>query len=179
VKTGRFGPAGAFVLAVVLSLGSAGCGYTLVGSGKSILPPEMKTVYVTTLVNETPVVGVEQRLTDAIILELSARRRLKPVADAGAADAELSGRVTSASLSAVRFDADGRAIEYQLTITARITLVNRATEKPIFDEPSFLFRQPYTVPSSSGTYIDLQYAALEALARPFARTLVTTLLEGF
>ena len=60
-------------------LGLLGCGYALVGTGSSALPATVKTVYVAQFVNDTTVVGLEQRLTDAVIRELSARGRLKPV----------------------------------------------------------------------------------------------------
>jgi len=167
-----------FVLLASLLL-AGGCGYSLVGTGASALPPNVKTVWVPTFVNETTVVGVEQRLTDAVLRELSARGRLKPVPDRTGADSELTGRLTSLSVLPVRFDDAGLALEYQVTVTARLVLVDRATEKPVFTEPSFVFRQPYTVPGSSRSYYDREREAIEALARPFAQSLVTTILEGF
>ena len=156
-----------------------GCGYSLVGTGSSALPVGVKTVYVPTFVNDTTVVGLEQRLTDAVIRELSARGRLKPVSDRAAADAELSGRLTACSVAPVRFDANGIAVEYQVTVTGKIVLTEKATDKPIFSEPAYLFRQPYTVPSSASSYYDREREAVEAMARPFAQNLVTTILEGF
>jgi outer membrane lipopolysaccharide assembly protein LptE/RlpB len=165
------------LLSVVLAL--LGCGYALVGTGSSALPATMKTVYVASFVNDTTVVGLEQRLTDAVIRELSARGRLKPVSDRTTADSELSGRLTSCSVGAVRFDASGIAVEYQVTVTGKIVLTEKATDKPVFSEPAYLFRQPYTVPSSAGAYYDREREAIDAMARPFAQNLVTTILEGF
>ncbi len=166
-----------FFFSFFLSLTS--CGYSLVGTGASALPPNVKTVWVPTFTNDTTVVGVEQRLTDAVLRELSARGRLKPSADRTQADAQLNGRLTSLSVSPVRFDDQGLAVEYQVTVTANLSLVDRATEKAIFTEPSFVFRQPYTVPGTSRSYYDREREAIEALARPFAQSLVTTILEGF
>ncbi len=171
-----------FFLSLLLfssSLFLHGCGYSLVGTGASALPPNVKTVWVPTFVNDTTVVGVEQRLTEAVLRELSARGRLKPAPDRAQADAELTGRLTSLSVSPVRFDDAGLAVEYQVTVTAHLALVEKATEKPLFTEPSFVFRQPYTVPGSSRSYYDREREAIEALARPFAQSLVTTILEGF
>lgn len=185
----RKGRASAFLPFIEISLFSLflsssslflnGCGYSLVGTGASALPPSVKTVWVATFVNDTTMVGVEQRLTDAVLRELSTRGRLRPVADRAQADADLSGRLTSLSVSPVRFDDQGLALEYQVTVAASLTLVDRATEKPLFAEPSFVFRQPYTVPGSSRSYYDREQEAIEALARPFAQSLVTTILEGF
>ena len=166
-----------FVLLVSVSL--TGCGYTLVGTGASALPPNVKTVWVPTFINDTTVVGVEQNLTDAVLRELSARGRLKPSKDRTQADSDLNGRLTSLSVSPVRFDTNGIAVEYQVTVTAVLTLVDRTTDKPIFTEPSFVFRQPYVVPGSSKSYYDREREAILALAQPFAQSLVTTILEGF
>lgn len=156
-----------------------GCGYTLVGTGSSAVPVGVKTVYVPTFINDTTVVGLEQRLTDAVIRELSARGRLKPVSDRAAADSELSGRLMSCSVAPVRFDTNGIAVEYQVTVSGKIILTEKATDKPIYSEPAYLFRQPYTVPSSASSYYDREREAIEAMARPFAQNLVTTILEGF
>ena len=160
-------------------LGVSGCGYSLVGTGSSAVPTTVKTVYVPTFVNDTTVVGLEQRLTDAVIRELSARGRLKPVKDRSAADSELSGVLTACSVTPVRFDVNGIAVEYQVTVSGKLVLTEKATDKPIFSEPAYLFRQPYTVPSTASSYYDREREAIEAMARPFAQNLVTTILEGF
>jgi outer membrane lipopolysaccharide assembly protein LptE/RlpB len=167
------------VALVANAVATTGCGYTLAGTGRGTLPENVRSVYVASFVNDTTRVGLEQRLTDAVLRELSARARLKPAADRSAADAELTGHIVGYDASAVRFDAVGRAIEYQITVVAKVTLTDRATDKPIFDDPNFLFRQPYTVPASTTGYFDVEAAALDQLALPFARSLVTTILEGF
>jgi len=171
-------PIAGLAVAVAVSL-LVGCGYALVGSGKGTLPEDVKSVWVTTFVNDTPVVGLEQRLTGAVLRELSARGRLKPAASREDADAELTRRLTSYSLQPVRFDSQGRAVEYQIVVTARIALASRRTEKVLFEEPGFLVRQPYNIPVTSSNYFNPETAAVNVLVQPFARSLVTTLLEGF
>ena len=157
---------------------ASGCGYALVGSGKGTLPEEIRTVFVRTFVNETARVGLEQVLTDAVLRELSARSRLKPVSGEAAADSELKGRLVSYGVQAVRFDDAGRALEYEISVTATVTLTERATEKVLFDNPSFSFRQPYKV-APSAEYTNVETTAIDSLSRPFARSLVASLLEGF
>ena len=170
---------GVGALVAALAIAAGGCGYTLAGTGRGTLPENVRSVYVASFVNDTTRVGLEQRMTDAVLRELSARARLKPAAERSSADAELSGRLVSYDVNPVRFDASGRALEYQVTVVAKVTLTDRATDKPIFDEPNFLFRQPYTVPASTTGYFDVEAAAIDTLALPFARSLVTTILEGF
>ncbi len=166
-------------LAALLTVSLAGCGYALVGTGRGILPDGTSTVFVETFVNDTPRVGLEQRLTDAVLRELSGRARLKPVSDRSVADVEISGKLLSYQVNPVRFDDQGRALEYEIAVVARVKLTERKTEQALFENPSFLFRQPYPVAATSSSYVDIENAAIEAMARPFARSLVTTILEGF
>lgn len=166
-------------LASLAALAFQGCGYALVGTGRGILPEGTSSVFVETFVNDTPRVGLEQRLTDAVIRELAGRARLTPVPDRASADVEISGRILSYQVNPVRFDDQGRALEYEISVVARVKLVDRKTEKSLFENPSFLFRQPYPVAATSTNYVDVENAAIEAMARPFARSLVTTILEGF
>lgn len=161
------------------SISSVGCGYALVGTGKGSLPDGVKTVWVPTFTNETAKVGLEQILTEAVVRELSARRRLRPASDRSSADAELEGRLVSFSVTPVRFDDAGRALEYQIAVAARLKLVERSSERTLYEDTGFTFRQPYSVPASAGSYFDPETAALDELSRPFARSLVTTILEGF
>lgn len=165
--------------AAALVLGLAGCGYSLVGTSKGWLPDDVKTVWVPAFGNDTPVVGLEQRLTTALLRELSARGRLKPAPSRDQADAVLLGRVTGYSVQPVRFDAQGRALEYQVLVTARITLTERKSEKVLFDDPAFLFRQPYNVPTSDSSYFNPETLAIDRMTQPFARSVVATILEGF
>lgn len=167
-----------FAAAAAASILSA-CGYALVGTGKGTLPQDVQTVWVPAFINDTPVVGLEQRFTSAVLRELSARGRLKPAPNLEAADALLAGRVTGYSLQPVRFGADGRALEYQVLITARITLTDRKSGTVLFDEPAFLFRQPYNIPVTGSSYFNPELLAIDQMAQPFARSVVATILEGF
>lgn len=166
-------------LGALLAVALEGCGYALVGTGRGILPEGTSSVFVESFVNDTPRVGLEQRLTDAVLRELAGRARLSPVSDRSAADVEISGRILSYQVNPVRFDDQGRALEYEIAVLARVRLTERKTEKALFENPSFLFRQPYPVAASSASYVDIENAAIEAMARPFARSLVSTILEGF
>lgn len=167
------------LLVAALAAGLAGCGYALVGTGRGILPEGASAVFVETFVNDTTRVGLEQRLTDAVLRELAGRARLSPVTDRAAADVELTGRILSYQVNPVRFDDQGRALEYEIAVVTRVKLTDRRSEKALFENPSFLFRQPYPVAATSASYVDVENAAIESMARPFARSLVTTILEGF
>ena len=119
MSAGRAFRAAAAALALLAAIG---CGYALSGTGRGALPENVKSGYVSSCGTDTSRVGLEQRLTDAVLRELSARARLKPASDRSAADAELAGRIVSYEAVPVRFDNAGRALEYQITVVAKVTL---------------------------------------------------------
>ena len=97
----------------------SGCGYALVGRGSN-LPEDIREVYIRPLENRTPRSQVEQELTRAIADELVQRQRFAVVGNVDEADAELSGAVVFYGATPITFDAEGRATEYEIAITAQI-----------------------------------------------------------
>lgn len=97
----------------------SGCGYALVGRGSN-LPEDIREVYIRPLENRTPRSQVEQELTRAIADELVQRQRFAVVGNPEEADAELSGAVVFYGATPITFDAEGRATEYEIAITAQI-----------------------------------------------------------
>ena len=170
-------PATAAVAAVLL-LGAAGCGYSLVGRG-STLPATVRVIRFQTLQNATSRVGVEQRVSREVARELATRGRFEVRADARNADAELSGAVTQFDLYAVAYDEEGRAKEYQVAITARVSLKTLPDETVLWENPSYTFRENYTLPESAASYVDRENEAIDRVAERFAASLVSSVLEGF
>lgn len=154
------------------------CGYSLVGRGAAI-PERISEVYVDTLRNETRRSEVGQILTSAISEELVTRKRFDVVADRAEADAVLSGAVVRFDAQPLNFDAEGRAIEYQIVITARVDFAEPGAETPLWANTAYEYRQNYEVEESEASYFDREKLAIEEAAGRFARTLVIDLLEGF
>ena len=165
-------------LALIGALACAGCGYTLVGK-TSTLPPSVRVIRFQTLANKTTRVGVEQRLSSEIVKELASRGRFSVQAQAAGADADLAGEVTGFDLFAVAFDDGGRAKEYQVRITARVSLKTLPDEKVLWENPSFTFQENYALSTSASSYVDRENEAIDRVAERFAASLVSSLLEGF
>jgi outer membrane lipopolysaccharide assembly protein LptE/RlpB len=165
--------------AVVLAL-SAGCGYHLVGTSSN-LPATLKTLYVAPFINQTARSEVDQRLTEQITQEWVRRGRFEIVSGGNKADAVLSGTVKGSVVNPVRFDSQGRATEYQLTVTIDVQLVDRTGEKPVvlWHDERFSRNTSYPVDPLAKDYFDREVQALDILSRSMARDLVTTILEGF
>ena len=158
-------------------LGSTFCGYSLVGRA-STLPPNIKVIQFQTLVNQTPLAGVEQRLSGEIARELAARGHFRVQPGPEGADAALTGAVMRFDFYPVAFDASGQATQYQVAVTARVALKSLPEDKPIWENPAYTFRENYSF-EGPGSYVDRQNQTIDKVSAKFAQSLVSSLLEGF
>ena len=133
----------------------------------------------TTLENQTPRVELEQRFSAAIARELASRGRFKVQSGADGADAALSGAVTAFELYPVAFDSQGLATDYQVRVTARVSLRTLPDGKSLWENPAFTFRDNYQFSATAASYVDRENDAIDRVAVRFAQSLVTSLLEGF
>jgi glutamate/tyrosine decarboxylase-like PLP-dependent enzyme len=170
----------AALAAAVLALApwAVGCGYALVGKSSS-LPENIRIVQFTTLENLTQRVQLEQRFSGEIARELASRGRFKVQAEAAGADASLTGAVLAFNLFPVAFDAQGRATDYQVQVTARIALRTLPDGKALWENPAYTFRDNYSYAATAASYVDLENDAIDRVAGRFAQALVTSMLEGF
>ena len=95
------------------------------------------------------------------------------------ADAVLSGAVVSYRATPLTFDADGRADEYEVSVTARVVFRRAGSEDALWSNESYLFKENYRLEGSEEDFFDRENIALEETARRFAETMVSDLLEGF
>ena len=169
-----------WVTAAVLTaalLAGAGCGYRLRGTGSS-LPPHIRTMYVPMFKNLTTRFELDVKLTRAVINEFVARGKVAVTGDAAASDAVLEGEITSFSATPIGFSGGNQADKYNITVTAKVTLRDRTSEKPLFANPSFVYQQEYDVPPGAN-FESLETEAIDRIAAKFARSLVVGILEGF
>lgn len=157
-----------------------GCGYNLVGKG-NFLDPTIHTIEVPAFVNRTTRVELEQRVTQAVAEEFVSRGRLRLVTDAKAADAILRGSIDSFGINPIAFNPQGLATQYQISITAKIELVDhRHDDKVIWKNDQYRFTQNYQVDVvTGGDAFDQETRAIREIAVRFAESLVANLLEGF
>jgi len=62
---------------------------------------------------------------------------------------------------------------------ARVVLAQAATDKILWEDDHFLFKRQYDVPETSIAFVDQEIIAIDEVATDFAKTVVTSLLEGF
>ncbi|HUP46999.1 MAG TPA: LPS assembly lipoprotein LptE [Thermoanaerobaculia bacterium] len=167
------------LLAALVVILSASCGYHLVGRG-NIIDSSIRTINVPTLVNRTTRVEVEQQLTQEVAAELVSRGRLRLVSDPKQAHAVLRGSVSTYNLTPVGIE-QGRTTQYQISITASIELVDLRgeAERVIWKNDQYRFVENYTVAQDTTDAFDQETRAIQEIAVRFAQSLVSNLLEGF
>ena len=101
------------------------------------------------------------------------------VTDPKAADAILRGSIDSFNLTPVGFE-QGRATQYQISITANIELLDHRNEdKVIWKNDQYRFVENYQVAPDNANAFDQESRAIQEIAVRFAESLVANLLEGF
>jgi hypothetical protein len=154
------------------------CGYALVGRS-TFLDPGIRNVEIPAFVNRTTRVELEQRVTQAVAEEFVSRGRLQLVTSQKDAHAILRGSIDSFNIFPIAFD-QGRATRYQISITAKIELLDHRNEdKVIWKNDQYRFTENYEVNLASTDAFDQETRAIQEIAVRFAEGLVTNLLEGF
>lgn len=172
------------VLAVAgLSLLAVSCGYTLSGYGSSVLPDTVSAVAVTPFENRTTRPEIEQRVTEAVALQLSRRGRsksgrLRVVTQVGQADAVLEGAVTRYQTRSVEFAATGFATRIETEVLLQATLRDLKTDEVLWSQTGLIFKEQFDVPPT-GEFFDQETLALDDIARGAAEVLVSSIVEGF
>jgi lipopolysaccharide assembly LptE-like protein len=167
------------IVALTALLYFAGCGYALLGSG-NFLDPKYKTLAVPAFVNRTTRVELEQRVTQAVADEFVSRGRLKLVSNPADADLVVRGSIDTFGIFPVSTNAQARATQYQISITAHIELLDhKAEDKVLWKNDQYRFTDNYDVNVTGGDTFDQETRAIEGIAVRFAQSLVANLLDGF
>jgi outer membrane lipopolysaccharide assembly protein LptE/RlpB len=167
----------AVLIGAVLVLASVRCGYRLRGTG-NFLPPHIKTMSIPVFKNLTPRYELDVKLTRAVIEEMTARSRVILTSNVERADAVLEGEIVSYSASPIAFTGGGRPDRYNIRVTAKIVLTDKINARTLFSNPSYSYIQEYELPEGTD-FESEETAAIDQVAERFARSLVTTILEGF
>ena len=162
----------------------SGCGYALAGQG-TFLPDYIQTIGVPLFQNNTTVFEIEQSLTQQVRSEFIGRGRYRVVATETGVDALLTGTISRVTIAPASFTAQQQASRYILTVQADIEFRDLTTDEVLWENPSLSFSDEYDVASAGGGPIDAnlffgqQSNAVQRVARDFASTVVSSILEAF
>lgn len=140
----------ALLLALTVSVLAGGCAHYHLGTS---VPPELRTLAVPVFDNASGQPKAEVWATQAVLAEFRREGTMK-IVDREDAALEVVGRVTECKLDPIRFDHDRPylGVEYRMTLTANVKVVERATGKVMVNlgavDGSVIFRTQSDLPST-------------------------------
>lgn len=160
------------------------CGFTECykpsGGSSDALPQHIKTLAIPAFQNKSLRYKVEQRFTSAMIDEALRRARsLHVTSSTEGADAVMIGTIKGFAFRGVLLDDFGRARVFEVTITAGVTVRDQTKNKILFDNQNYVFRGEYEVSGDPQTFFSEEGTAVDRIARDFAKSVMSTILEGF
>ena len=156
-----------------------GCGYHTAGHSPR-LPQGINSIAVPAFENKTHTYKIEQTLTAAVKRELVTRTKYQILpSDNGSADAILHAQVLSTQASPLTYDSQtGRASSEVVTVVIAVKLVAR-DGRVLYENRNYTFRDEYQVSREITSFFEEESPALQRIARDFAGSLVSDLLEAF
>jgi hypothetical protein len=156
-----------------------GCGYHTLGAAAH-LPPGVHTLSVPVFETRTDLYGTESVMTDAVIREFAARTRFRVTPSTSEdADAVLHGTVLREVVTPLTYNsATQQSSSFLITIIVSVTL-NGRDGRVLYQNNNYTYRQQYVSTTDLPTFLQEDPAAVQRLAREFARQLVADVLEGF
>jgi len=159
----------ACLAAAILLLALSGCGYHTLGAAAH-LPPDA---------TRTEAYHTETVMTQAVIREFATRTRLRVTPDGNAdADATLHGTILKEYIAPLTYNASTQqSSSFLITIVAAVTLTGH-DGKVLYENKNYVYREQYQSTTDLPTFLQEDPAAVQRLARAFARAVVADVLEG-
>ncbi len=168
----------AIFAAFLLVSGFTECYKPVTNSG---LPNNIKTVAVPAFQFEARGARyrVESRFTEAVTREIIRRGNgLKVQGTLTGADAVVEGTIRDFSFSGVLLDREGRARVYEVTIVSAVTIRDLGNNKILYDNQNFIFRDSFEFSQDPRSFFNEEDPAVERMARSFAESVVSTIVNG-
>jgi hypothetical protein len=149
---------------------------------KNQLPARIRTVAVPAFQMEGTALRykIEHRFTEAVINEVVRRgRNLRVQGEREGADAVIDGAIKSFNFSGVLLDERGRARIFEVTISAAVTVRDQVENRVLYDNQNFVFRGEFEFANDPRTFFNEEDPAVQRMARSFAESIVSTLINGF
>ncbi|MEA2172558.1 MAG: hypothetical protein QOD00_150 [Blastocatellia bacterium] len=147
---------------------------------KNQLPSRIKTVAVPAFQNNALRYKIDHRFTEAVINEIIHRGHgLRVQAETEGADIVVDGVIKSFNFGGVLLDDKGRARIFEVTIAVAVTVRDQTENRVLYDNQNYVFRGEYEFANDPRSYFNEEDPAVQRMARAFAESLVSTLVNGF
>jgi outer membrane lipopolysaccharide assembly protein LptE/RlpB len=167
------------LLTLLLATTLTGCGYHQAGSATHI-PANIHTLAVPIFATHAQAYHTEMAFTEATIRELNTRTKYHIInSDNPDADAILHGTILTQTVAPLTYDAStGQSSSYLVSITAKVILTAH-DGRVLYRNDSILYREQYQSTQDLTGFIQEDGYAVKRVAREFAHTIVSDMLESF
>ncbi|HSE96988.1 MAG TPA: LPS assembly lipoprotein LptE, partial [Blastocatellia bacterium] len=143
------------------------------------LPANIKVIAVPVFQNSSLKYRVEQRFTNAVIEEVIKRgRALHVTTNPDNADAVLTGDIRNFNARGTILDAQGRTRVWNLRIIVSVVVTDQRSRKILYQNPRLIFEGEYQLSDDPQSFFNEENPAVDRIAREFAQSIVSTILEG-
>ncbi|MFQ5646292.1 MAG: LPS assembly lipoprotein LptE [bacterium] len=159
-----------FAAAILISLTVfPGCGYRLVGTDLSVLPPEIKKIALPPLINNTNEPNLEQPFSMAVRERFLSIDRFEIIKAKEKADAVITITITGYNENIpISFGSNKNASEYRLELNLDAVVKDAKGETLWYKNNMFVFAE-YLVDSDPSVTRNNEIKAKQAAAQEFAR----------
>jgi outer membrane lipopolysaccharide assembly protein LptE/RlpB len=166
-------------LTLLLLIALAGCGYHQAGSATHI-PGNVRTLSVPIFKTNATAFHTEVAFTAATIRELNTRTKYQILnTDSPDADATLHGTILTQTVAPLTYDANsGQTSSYLVTITARVLLVAHDGHV-LYRNDAVVYHEQYQSTQDLSGFIQEDGYAVKRIAKDFAQSVVSDMLESF
>lgn len=166
---------------LAIALLGAACGYRVRGAAVK-LPDGMESLGIPTFINDTSQYKIEQIITSAVLKEFRIRTRASVRSGRSNVDSVLLGNIREVSSIPVAFGTQkignqtfGSA--FLVTVRASVKWVRARDSAVLWQNQNFLYRERYVLNTNVQDFFSEENPALQRLARDFALSLASTLLN--
>jgi hypothetical protein len=157
------------------------CGYRMRGSGGK-MPNGIESLGIPTFRNLTSQYRIEQIISSAVLKEFSLRTKIPVNSSSTGVDSVLMGEIVSLSSTPVTFgtqkvDSQTYGATFMISVQISAKLVRLKDSAVLWQNDSFLYREPYVLNANVQDFFSEENPALERLALHFAASLASTILE--
>jgi hypothetical protein len=164
-------------LLMIVTLGNAGCGYRVRSSVRA-LPEDIESLGIPTFINRTSQYKLEQWITGAVLKEFNARTRVQVHSTQSDADAVLLGEILSVHSTPIAYSSRSFGSAFMVTVQISAKMIRLKDSKVIWQNKNFTFRERYALNSDVRDFFFEENPALDRLAKAFAASLVSTIIES-
>ena len=159
--------------------GLTSCGYHVAGSAIH-LPQNVRTLAVPVFTTRVLAYHSEMDFTQAVVRELNIRTKYRVIgSESDQADAVLRGTILSQSVAPLTYDSQSsQTASYLITITAKVVLIARDGHI-LYQNDALGYREQYQSTQDLNGFIEEDSPAVRRVAKDFAQTVVSDMLESF